>query len=164
MTAQPVEEQTPAPERWSTPHALAFVPSVPGPSLRVLLFLLGVQEPGGRIVITQKGIADALGLARSVVGEGLQHLQFARMVTQQQRGVYVLHPQIAAFHTPAEHDQAVMQLDPDEYLTVDDFDDRYRQTVEAHQADLQRRKTAERRDVRPPTDLDARRRQRQRQG
>jgi hypothetical protein len=160
MTAQPVEEHAPAPDLWFSPNVLAFVPSVPGPALRVLFFLLGAQEPGGRIVITQKGIADAVGLQRSAVGLALQHLQFARMVTMVQRGVYMLHPQLAAFSTPVEADEAVRRLDEDAYLDVDDFEERYQQTVAAHQEELARKAQERQAPPKPPTDLDAHRRRR----
>ncbi|KOT33147.1 hypothetical protein ADK41_28465 [Streptomyces caelestis] len=164
MTAQPVEEHAAVLDTWLSPNVFAFMPSVPGPALRVLFFLLGVQEPGGRIVITQKEIAEAVGLKRSAVGGALQHLQFARMVTKVQSngGVYSLHPQIAAFPTPAEADDAVRQLSPDEYLDVHDFEERYQRALAAHQREL-RRKTEERQaPAMPPTDLAAHRRRRTR--
>ncbi|MER6684658.1 hypothetical protein [Streptomyces olivaceoviridis] len=160
MTAQPVEERAPAPDLWVSPNVFAFVPSVPGPALRVLLFLLGVQEPGGRIVITQQAIADAVGLKRSAVGLALQHLQFARMVTRLQPGVYTLHPQISAFSTPAEADEAVRRLDADDYLDVDDFEERYQDTVAAHQKELKRKADERQAPPKPPTDLAAHRRKR----
>lgn len=160
MTAQPVEEHATAPDLWFSPSPLAFVPSVPGPALRVLLFLLGAQEPGGRIVITQQAIAEAVGLQRSAVGLALQHLQFARMVTMQQRGVYVLHPQIAAFSTPAEADEAVRRVAADDYLDVDDFEERYQRTVAAHQQELRRKAEERQAPPKPPTDLAAHRRKR----
>ncbi|WNZ14877.1 hypothetical protein [Streptomyces sp. 11x1] len=160
MTAQPVEEHAPAPDLWVSPNVFAFVPSVPGPALRVLLFLLGAQEPGGRIVITQQAIADAVGLQRSAVGLALQHLQFARMVTMLQRGVYTLHPQIAAFSTPAEADEAVRRLGAEDYLDVDDFEERYQDTVAAHQEELKRKAEVRQAPPKPPTDLAAHRRRR----
>jgi hypothetical protein len=163
MTAQPVEVHESAPvDLWGAFNVFAFVPSVPGPALRVVLFLMGVQEPGGRIVITQKAIAEALGLQRSAVGLALQHLQFARMVTKVQSGVYMLHPQIAGFSTPAEADDAVRQLKPDDYLDVEDFEERYQGAIAAHQEEV-RRKAGERQvPPKPPTDLADHRRRRAR--
>jgi hypothetical protein len=158
MTAQPVDER--APELWSSLSVFAFVPSVPGPALRVLFFLLGVQEPGGRIVITQQDIAQALGMKRSAVGLSLQHLQFARMVTKIQSGVYELHPQIAGFSTPAEQDGAVRKLAREDHLDVDDFEERYQQTVQSYQAELKRKAEERRTGAKPPTDLVAHRRRR----
>ncbi|AXI91399.1 hypothetical protein SAM9427_37160 (plasmid) [Streptomyces sp. ETH9427] len=160
MTAQPVEER--APEVWGALSVFAYVPSVPGPALRVLLFLLGVQEPGGRIVIKQADIAQALGMKRSAVGLSLQHLQFARMVTKVQSGVYELHPQIAGFTTPAEQAQAVASLPREDCLDVDDFEERYQQAVEVHRQELQRKAQERLQGPKPPADLAAHRRRRAR--
>ncbi|MGA5418589.1 hypothetical protein [Streptomyces pseudogriseolus] len=158
MTAQPVEQQTP--EVWGALSVFAYVPSVPGPALRVLLFLLGVQEPGGRIVIKQQDVAQALGMKRQAVGLSLQHLQFARMVSKVQSGVYVLHPQIAGFTTPAEQARAVAGLAPEDLLDVDDFEERYQQAVEAHQQELKRKAQERQQAPRPAADLAAHRRRR----
>jgi hypothetical protein len=162
MTAQPVEEHAPAPDLWGAFNVFAFVPSVPGPALRVLFFLLGVQEMGGRIVITQQAVADAVGLKRSAVGLALQHLQFARMVTKVQSGVYILHPQIAGFSTPAEADDAVRRLDPEDYLDVEDFEERYQSAITSHQEEVRRKAEERQAPPTPPSDLAAHRRRRAR--
>ncbi|MER5890309.1 hypothetical protein ABT160_41325 [Streptomyces sp. NPDC001941] len=160
MTAQPAEER--APDLWTSPSAFAFVPSLPGPALRVMLFLLGAQEPGGRIVITQEGIASALGMKRSAVGLSLQHLQFARWVWKLGQGVYQLNPQVAGFRTPAESEEAVRQMDESFYLDVDDFEERYQAAVEEHQEVLKQKAARRKAPVLPPTDLVAHRQRRNR--
>ncbi|WP_225636717.1 hypothetical protein [Streptomyces solaniscabiei] len=162
MTAQAAEEH--APELWTSPSAFAYVPSVPGPALRVMLFLLGVQEPGGRIVITQEDIASALGMKRSAVGLSLQHLQFARIVWKERQGVYQLNPQVAGFTTPAEAETAIRQMDAAFYLDVEDFEERYQAAVEAHQAALKRKAAMRKMPANEPTDLAAHRQRRSRQG
>ncbi|MCX4826421.1 helix-turn-helix domain-containing protein [Streptomyces sp. NBC_01142] len=163
MTApQPAEEH--APELWTSPSAFAYVPSVPGPALRVMLFLLGVQEPGGRIVITQEDIASALGMKRSAVGLSLQHLQFARIVWKERQGVYQLNPQVAGFTTPAEAGVAIRQMDEAFYLDVEDFEERYQAAVEEHQEALKRKAAMRKMPAMPPTDLAAHRQRRSRQG
>ncbi|WP_440581096.1 replication/maintenance protein RepL [Streptomyces sp. PT19] len=160
MTAQPAEEH--APELWTSPSAFAYVPSVPGPALRVMLFLLGVQEPGGRIVITQEHIASALGMKRSAVGLSLQHLQFARIVWKERQGVYQLNPQVAGFTTPAEAEDAIRQMDESFYLDVEDFEERYQAAVEEHQEALRQKAALRKAPVLPPTDLGAHRQRRSR--
>jgi DNA-binding IclR family transcriptional regulator len=159
---QPAEEHAPA--LWTSPNAFAFVPSVPGPALRVMLFVLGVQEPGGRIVITQKDIASALGMNRSAVGAGLQHLQFARIVWKEQQGVYKLNPQVAGFVTPADAAEAIRQMDPAFDLMVDDFEERYQAAVADHQEDVKRKAEKRKTSAMVPTDLAAHRQRRSRQG
>lgn len=158
MTAQPVEER--APELWASLNAFAFVPSVPGPALRVMLFLLGAQEPGGRIVITQESIAEALGMQRSAVGLALQHLQFARIVRRERQGVYQLNPQVAGFATPAEADEAIRGMDEADYLDVDDFEERYQRALVRHQEEVKRKAKERKAPPQPPTDLAAHRRSR----
>ncbi|MGW3929612.1 hypothetical protein ACWECC_16125 [Streptomyces microflavus] len=163
MTAlQPAEEH--APELWTSPSAFAYVPSVPGPALRVMLFLLGVQEPGGRIVITQEDIASALGMKRSAVGLSLQHLQFARIVWKERQGVYQLNPQVAGFTTPAEAGEAIRQMKEAFYLDVEDFEERYQAAVEEHQEALKRKAAVRKVPTMPPTDLAAHRQRRSGQG
>lgn len=162
MPAQPAEEH--APELWTSPSAFAYVPSVPGPALRVMLFLLGVQEPGGRIVITQEDIASALGMKRSAVGLSLQHLQFARIVWKERQGVYQLNPQVAGFITPAEAEEAIRQMDEAFYLDVEDFEERYQAAVGEHQEALKRKAAVRKMPAMPPTDLAAHRQRRGRQG
>ncbi|WP_374778661.1 replication/maintenance protein RepL (plasmid) [Streptomyces sp. NBC_01310] len=158
MTAQPAEER--APELWASLSTFAFVPSVPGPALRVMLFLLGIQEPGGRLVITQESIAEALGMKRSAVGLALQHLQFARIVWKERQGVYQLNPQVAGFPTPAEADEAIRHMNEADYLDVEDFEDRYQTAVQRHQEELKRKAVERKAPPKPPTDLAAHRRSR----
>jgi hypothetical protein len=158
MTAQPLQET--APDLNASVNAFAFIPGIPGPALRVMVFLLGTQEPGGRIVIRQEDIAEALGMQRSAVGLALQHLQFARIAWKERSGVYRLNPQVAGFLTVAEADDAIRRMDEADYLDVDDFEERYQRAVQQHQEDL-RRKAAQR-SAAPgaPTDLATHRRRR----
>ncbi|MFI6277939.1 hypothetical protein [Streptomyces sp. NPDC050988] len=129
-----------------------------------MLFLLGVQEPGGRIVITQEDIASALGMKRSAVGLSLQHLQFARIVWRERQGVYQLNPQVAGFTTPAAAEETIRRMDEAYYLDVDDFEERYQAAVEQHQEELRRKAAIRKMPPARPTDLAAHRQRRSRQG
>ncbi|MFF5019088.1 helix-turn-helix domain-containing protein [Streptomyces sp. NPDC001165] len=62
-------------------------------ALRVMLYLMGTQEPGGTIRGTQKQIAAALQLNRVHVNRALGRLYALGLVYMVERGVYQLNPQ-----------------------------------------------------------------------
>ncbi len=156
MTAQPVEQQTP--EVWGALSVFAYVPSVPGPALRVLLFLLGVQEPGGRIVIKQQDVAQALGMKRqggrpqpaapAVRPDGVQGPERRLRAAPADRRV----------HHTRRAGPGRGGLAPEDLLDVDDFEERYQQAVEAHQQELKRKAQERQQAPRPAADLAAHRR------
>jgi hypothetical protein len=62
--------------------------------LRVFLFLMGSQQPGGTISATQQTIADELRLHRVHVNRALQRLYALGLVHMVSRGLYQLNPQV----------------------------------------------------------------------
>ncbi|MGW6857837.1 helix-turn-helix domain-containing protein [Streptomyces xanthophaeus] len=62
-------------------------------TLRVALFLMGSQEPGGLIKTTQKELATALGAHRVHVNRSVGVLYRIGVVHMVQRGMYQLNPQ-----------------------------------------------------------------------
>lgn len=144
---------------WTANNALVFTPrGMPPASYQALLHLLGRQEPGGRCLVTHITLAAEIGLTRSKVTRGLQHLGFARMVWKEGNGAYRLSPLIAGFRTPAEQLQAIAAMDDDDRFDHPDFQERYEQQIEEYEEE-KRAKAAERqRRLEPPIDLAARRR------
>ncbi|MER7937830.1 MULTISPECIES: helix-turn-helix domain-containing protein [unclassified Streptomyces] len=61
--------------------------------LRVVLYLMGTQEPGGRIRATQRQVAEALNLHRVHVNQAMGRLTKEHIVHMVERGVYQLNPQ-----------------------------------------------------------------------
>lgn len=144
---------------WSANNALVFTPrGMPPATYPVLLHLLGRQEPGGRSLVTHEILAAEIGLTRSKVTRGLQHLGFARMVWKEGNGAYRLSPLIAGFRTPAEQLQAIGAMDDDDRFDHPDFQERYEQQIEAYEEGKQAKAAERQRRLEPPIDLAARRR------
>ncbi|MFB7763514.1 hypothetical protein [Streptomyces xiamenensis] len=151
MNLQPADQ--PAEMIWGSLNALAYVPStLPGPAMRVLMHLMAIQEPGGRIVITQNELAQEFNVNRSLITIAIQHLQFARLLRTQRRGVYQLNPMVAGYRTPVESLAAIKNMPEDERLDSGDFEERYMQSVHAHNAakEQKRRSGAKVTDIRRP--------------
>ncbi|WP_424217809.1 helix-turn-helix domain-containing protein (plasmid) [Streptomyces sp. BI20] len=139
---------------WSANNALVFTPmGMYATAYPLLVHLLGRQEPGGRIALTQEELARTLGVARSNISRGLQHLAFARMVFKEGNRAYRLSPLIAGFRTPAEQLQAIAAMDECDRFDLPDFQARYEHEVALHEADKRAR-----RHVAPTIDLASRRR------
>jgi hypothetical protein len=149
----PVEDDAPRELVWGSMNAFAYIPTVPGPALRVLMYLVGSQEPGGRIVITQEKIAEDLAIHRSLAGTALQHLRFANVVTKPGNGVYQLNAMIAGYRTPVEALQAIGVMPDEDRLDHEDFEERYQRALHAHEAEKKRRA----RRKAPVTSLDTKR-------
>ncbi|MFY1675566.1 hypothetical protein [Streptomyces sp. WMMC905] len=115
---------------YGTFNGFAYMSAMPGIAYRVLFRLLGTQEPGGRCLVTEDELADALEVHRSLVGRGLQALIHARLVFRQTKGVYLLNPMISGGRSVTEHLEAIGTLDPDDRLDVDDYQERYDTAVE----------------------------------
>ncbi|MFI6209183.1 hypothetical protein ACIBAI_22725 [Streptomyces sp. NPDC051041] len=98
---------------------------MPGIAYRVLFRLLGTQEPGGRCLVTEEELAEALDVHRSMVGRGLQALILAKLVFRQAKGIYFLNPMISGARSVTEHLEAIGTLDPADRLDVDDYQERY---------------------------------------
>lgn len=62
-------------------------------ALRVLLYLMGTQEPGGTIRATQREIAAGLQLNRVHVNRAMGRVYALGLVHMVERGVYQLNPQ-----------------------------------------------------------------------
>lgn len=123
-TAASVNQQ-PQELTYGTFNGFAYMPAMPGYAYRVLLMLVGTQEPGGRCLVTEDNLADALGVHRSIVGRGLKHLMLAKLVFRQAKGVYLLNPMISGGRTVTEHLDAIGGLDHENRLDVDDYQERY---------------------------------------
>ncbi|GAA3981223.1 hypothetical protein GCM10022384_33030 [Streptomyces marokkonensis] len=80
---------------YGTLNDFAYLPAMPGIAYRVLFRLLGTQEPGGRCLVTEDDLADAVEVHRSLVGRGLQALIHARLVFRQTKGVYLFNHMIS---------------------------------------------------------------------
>ncbi|MEU9943154.1 helix-turn-helix domain-containing protein [Streptomyces lavendulae] len=144
---------------WTANNALAFTPRGMSPAAYpVLLHLLGRQEPGGRCVATQDVIAQHVGLSRSKVTRGLQHLGFALMVWKEGNGLYRLSPLIAGFRTPAEQLAAIGAMDDDDRFDHPDFQERYERRVAQYEKERQEKAARRQRPAEPPIDLASRRR------
>ncbi|WP_217139882.1 hypothetical protein [Streptomyces sp. AC627_RSS907] len=114
---------------YGTFNGFAYMPAMPGIAYRVLFRLLGIQEPGGRCLVTEEELAEALDVHRSMVGRGLQALILAKLVFRQTKGVYLLNPMISGARSVTEHLEAIGALDPADRLDVDDYQERYEAAV-----------------------------------
>lgn len=114
---------------YGTFNGFAYMPAMPGIAYRVLFRLLGTQEPGGRCLVTEEELAEALDVHRSMVGRGLQALIHARLVFRQARGIYFLNPMISGGRSVTEHLEAIGTLGEDDRLDVDDYQQRYDEAV-----------------------------------
>ncbi|MEW2498224.1 hypothetical protein AB0942_32510 [Streptomyces nodosus] len=110
---------------YGTFNGFTYMPAMPGIAYRVLFRLLGTQEPGGRCLVTEEELAEALDVHRSMVGRGLQALILAKLVFRQAKGVYLLNPMISGARSVTEHLEAIGTLDPVDRLDVDDYQQRY---------------------------------------
>ncbi|MFE7814498.1 hypothetical protein ACFU5P_21585 [Streptomyces sp. NPDC057433] len=125
---------------YGTFNGFAYMPAMPGIAYRVLFRLLGTQEPGGRCLVTEEELAEALDVHRSMVGRGLQALILAKLVFRQAKGIYFLNPMISGARSVTEHLEAIGSLDPADRLDVDDYQERYEDSV----AQAEREKKAKR--------------------
>ncbi|MFF5161428.1 hypothetical protein ACFY3N_35540 [Streptomyces sp. NPDC000348] len=114
---------------YGTFNGFAYMPAMPGIAYRVLFRLLGTQEPGGRCLVTEEELAEALDVHRSMVGRGLQALILAKLVFRQAKGIYFLNPMISGARSVTEHLEAIGTLDPADRLDVDDYQERYEASV-----------------------------------
>ncbi|MCX2927396.1 hypothetical protein [Streptomyces sp. NEAU-W12] len=114
---------------YGTFNGFAYMPAMPGIAYRVLFRLLGTQEPGGRCLVTEEELAEALDVHRSMVGRGLQALILAKLVFRQAKGIYFLNPMISGARSVTEHLEAIGSLDPADRLDVDDYQERYEDSV-----------------------------------
>ncbi|MGC5402115.1 hypothetical protein ACPXCP_41075 [Streptomyces sp. DT20] len=145
---------------WTANNALAFTPrSMPPAAYPILLHLLGRQAPGGRCVATQDAIAEFVGLSRSMVTRGLQHLGFAQMVWKVGNGVYQISPLIAGYRTPADQLAAIGMMEDDDRFDHPDFQERYELRVAQYNTERQE-KAARRQRPTEPIDLASRRKRR----
>ncbi|MGW2681071.1 replication/maintenance protein RepL [Streptomyces sp. NPDC001436] len=163
MSVQALED-TPRPLLWGNYNIFAYMPDLPGFSLKVLLYCLGHQEAGGRIVQNQKEIAEWLDVSRSLVQKSMKHLQLARILLKEGNGIYRLNPMVAAYPTPAESQQAIKGMDRSFRLDTDDFAERYERAVEEYEASLKVKAAARSAAVHELTDLAAHRRRKASQG
>jgi hypothetical protein len=62
-------------------------------TLRVILYMMGLAEPGGLVEVTQRGLADALTLDQSQVSKAVKKLSALGIVHMPKRGRYQLQPQ-----------------------------------------------------------------------
>jgi hypothetical protein len=137
---------------YGTFNGFAYMPAMPGIAYRVRDLLIGTQEPGGRCLVTEEDLAKVLGVHRSLVGRGLQHLILAKIVFREAKGVYLLNPMISGFRTVAEHLDAIAALAPEDRLDVDDFQERYDAAVaQAEREKLEKRLERKRGTSRPKT-------------
>ncbi|MGC9499246.1 hypothetical protein [Streptomyces sp. WG7] len=110
---------------YGTFNGFAYMPAMPGIAYRVLFRLIGTQEPGGRCLVTEEELAEALDVHRSMVGRGLQALILSKLVFRQAKGIYLLNPMISGARSVPEHLEAIGTLDPADRLDVDDYQERY---------------------------------------
>jgi hypothetical protein len=148
-TAASVNQESPPELTYGTFNGFAYMPAMPGIAYRVLLQLVGTQEPGGRCLVTEDELAEVLGVHRSMVGRGLQHLILAKLVFRPAKGVYHLNPMISGGRTVPEHLEAIGSLDDEDRLDVDDYQERYDAAVaqaeqEKQEKRLERKKGAAR--------------------
>ncbi|MEU2900831.1 hypothetical protein ACWC4E_30450 [Streptomyces sp. NPDC001273] len=114
---------------YGTFNGFAYMPAMPGIAYRVLFRLIGTQEPGGRCLVTEEELAEALAVHRSMVGRGLQALILSKLVFRQAKGIYFLNPMISGARSVPEHLEAIGSLDPADRLDVDDYQERYEAAV-----------------------------------
>ncbi|TSB32086.1 hypothetical protein [Streptomyces benahoarensis] len=142
---------------WTANNALVFTPTgMPLAAYPLIPKLLGNQEPGGRVVAVQDVIASWVGMSRSQVTRGLQHLGFAQMVWKEGNGVYRLSPLIAGFRTPAEQLAAIGEMDDDDRFDHPHFQERYEHRVAEYEKE-RLEKAVRRQRPTEPIDLASRR-------
>ncbi|MGP4004447.1 hypothetical protein [Streptomyces sp. 8N706] len=139
---------------WGSFNALDYVPRMHSAAYPVLLHLLANQEPGGRCVCTHEELSEALGINRTLITRGMQHLGFASLIFRIKQGVYRLNPMIAGFRTPAEQLVAIKEMPREDRLDVPDFEERYQRRIREHDEEKKRRARGRKA---PVTDLTARR-------
>ncbi|MFB7031423.1 MULTISPECIES: hypothetical protein [unclassified Streptomyces] len=123
-------------------NGFAYLPAMPGIAYRVLTKVVGIQEPGGRCIITENELAEMLNVHRSLVGRGFQCLGYARLVFRQAKGVYRLNPMISGYRTVADQLAAINEMDPEDRLDIDDYQERYDQAVAEAEEERRRRAAA----------------------
>ncbi|MER5482567.1 hypothetical protein ABT024_05035 [Streptomyces sp. NPDC002812] len=158
MSAQPVEEQ-PQQLLWGSFNVFRYMPNVGGPAMRVLTYLLGTQEVGGRIVQTQQAVAEQLVMDRALCNKAFRTLELARMVRRESLGVYRLNPMLSGFRTPVEQMNAIHDMPVEDYLDVPNFQERFEDAVAAD-IEERKRKASTRKHRASVTDLTAARRSR----
>ncbi|MFJ5952254.1 hypothetical protein [Streptomyces noursei] len=124
---------------WGSFNVFLYTPKMPGIAYRVRDHLMGVQKVGGLCVTGEEKIAEALDVHRSQAGRGLLHLGLARMVFRETKGLYQLNPMLSGFRTPAEHKAAIDAMPEEDWLDVEDFQERYNQAVAKHDEDARLR-------------------------
>ncbi|MFE9250716.1 hypothetical protein [Streptomyces sp. NPDC007088] len=140
----------PAELTWGSFNVFAYTPSMPGIAYRVRDHLLGDQKPGGLCQTTEVEIAEALKVHRSQAGRGLLHLGLARMVFRKTKGLYQLNPMISGFRTPAEQKAAIDGMAEEDWLDVEDYQERYDRALARHEEEV-RLRTLERKHGKVPT-------------
>ncbi|MFE5712003.1 hypothetical protein ACFQ7J_14440 [Streptomyces sp. NPDC056501] len=123
-------------------NAFAYIPAMPGIAYRVLTKLVGIQEIGGRCVVTENELAELLDVHRSLVGRGLQSLSHARLVSRSAKGVYRLNPMVSGYRTVEDQLEAIGSMDPEDRLDIDDFQERYDEAVAQAENDRRMRAAA----------------------
>ncbi|MFF4796623.1 hypothetical protein ACFY2M_45120 [Streptomyces sp. NPDC001276] len=144
VTAEPPELT------YGTFNGFAYMPAMPGIAYRVLFRLLGTQEPGGRCLVTEEELAEALDVHRSMAGRGLQALILAKLVFRQAKGVYFLNPMISGARSVPEHLEAIGTLEPEERLDVDDYQERYDAAVAQAEQEKREKRLGRRTAARHP--------------
>ncbi|MFI5864703.1 hypothetical protein [Streptomyces sp. NPDC051546] len=150
MAEAPMVDEAPAELTWGSFNVFAYTPSMPGIAYRVLHHLLGEQKPGGLCQTTEVEIAEALKVHRSQAGRGLLHLGLARMVNRKTKGLYQLNHMLSGFRTPAEHKAAIDGMAEEDWLDVEDYQERYDQALARHEEEV-RLRTLERKHGKVPT-------------
>jgi hypothetical protein len=140
---------------YGTFNGFAYMPAMPGIAYRVLFRLLGTQEPGGRCLVTEEELAEALDVHRSMVGRGLQALILAKLVFRQAKGVYFLNPMISGARSVTEHLEAIGTLDPEYRLDVDDYQERYEAAVARAEQEKREKRLGRRDAARSPKPAEA---------
>ncbi|MFI8769446.1 hypothetical protein ACIGN6_31705 [Streptomyces sp. NPDC053792] len=130
-------------------NGFAYLPAMPGIAYRVLTKLVGIQEPGGRCLVTENELAEMLDVHRSMVGRGLHALGCARVVFRQAKGIYRLNPMVSGYRTVTEQLEAIAEMDPEDRLDVDDYQERYDEAV-AEAEEVRRSRAAARKKVQQP--------------
>lgn len=150
MSEASMVDEAPAELTWGSFNVFSYTPNMPGIAYRVRDHLMGVQKPGGLCQTTEVEIAAALGVHRSQAGRGLLHLGLARMVFRKTKGLYQLNPMLSGFRTPAEHKAAVDGMAEEDWLDVEDYQERYDRALARHEEEV-RLRTLERKHGKSPT-------------
>ncbi|MEU6010160.1 hypothetical protein [Streptomyces sp. NPDC047453] len=148
-TAASVTAEPPA-LTYGTFNGFAYMPAMPGIAYRVLFRLLGTQEPGGRCLVTEEELAEALDVHRSMAGRGLQALILAKLVFRQAKGVYFLNPMISGARSVTEHLEAIGTLEAEDRLDVDDYQERYDAAVAQAEQEKREKRLGRRTAARHP--------------